>query len=56
MSKVLADPIDHGGLGSDAARGRKAPYVGGCLMAAGTARLVCLSLLVCAFLDFLRTC
>jgi diguanylate cyclase (GGDEF)-like protein len=53
MSKVLADPIDHGGLGSDAARGRNAVRVGGQLMAAGTALLVCLSLFVCAFLDFL---
>ena len=51
MSKVLSDPIDHGGLGSDAARGKKAVYVGGLLMGAGTALLVCLSLLVCAFLD-----
>ena len=53
MSKVLSDPIDHGGLGSDAARGKKAVYVGGLLMGAGTALLVCLSLLVCAFLDLL---
>jgi len=53
MSKVLSDPIDHGGLGSDAARGKKALNVGGLLMAAGTALLVCLSLLVCAFLDLL---
>jgi diguanylate cyclase (GGDEF)-like protein len=53
MSKVLADPMDDGGLSSDAARGRKAMRVGGLLMAAGTALLVCLSLLVCAFLDFL---
>src|SRR5262245_53029399 len=53
MSKVLADPIDDGGLSSDAARGEKAMRVGGLLMGAGTALLVCLSLLVCAFLDFL---
>jgi diguanylate cyclase (GGDEF)-like protein len=53
MSKVLSNPIDHGGLGSDAARGKKALNVGGLLMAAGTALLVCLSLLVCAFLDLL---
>jgi diguanylate cyclase (GGDEF)-like protein len=52
MGKVLSDPIDHG-LGSDAARGKKAVHVGGLLMAAGTALLVCLSLLVCAFLDLL---
>jgi diguanylate cyclase (GGDEF)-like protein len=54
MSKVLSDPIDHGGLSSDAARGNKAVNVGGLLMAAGTALLVCVSLLVCAFLDLLR--
>jgi len=53
MSKVLSDPIDHGGLGSEAARGKKAINVGGLMMAAGTALLVCLSLLVCAFLDLL---
>jgi diguanylate cyclase (GGDEF)-like protein len=53
MGKVLSDPIDHGGLGADAARGKKAVNVGGLLMAAGTALLVCLSLLVCAFLDLL---
>jgi len=53
MGKVLADPIDQRGLSSDAARGKKAVRVGGLLMAAGTALLVCLSLLVCAFLDFL---
>src|SRR5262245_1196018 len=53
MSKVLSDPIDHGGLGSEAARAKKAIDVGGLMMAAGTALLVCLSLLVCAFLDLL---
>jgi diguanylate cyclase len=46
MSGVLSETIHHGDL-SHAAR------LGGLLMGAGTALLVCLSLFVCAFLDLL---
>jgi diguanylate cyclase len=52
MSKVLSDPIGEGGVGAEAARG-EAVRVGGVLMAAGTALLVCVALVVCAFLDLL---
>ena len=51
MSKVLSDPID-AGVRAEAARG-DAVRVGGMLMAAGTALLVCLALVVCAFLELL---
>jgi len=53
MSKVLSDPIVDGGVNSEAARGKSSERVGGLLMAAGTALLVCLALFVCAFLDLL---
>jgi len=52
MSKVLSDPIGEGGVSAEAARG-EAVRVAGVLMAAGTALLVCLALVVCAFLDLL---
>jgi diguanylate cyclase (GGDEF)-like protein len=52
MSKVLSDPIGESGVSAEAARG-EAVRVGGVLMAAGTALLVCLALVVCAFLELL---
>jgi len=52
MSKVLSDPIGEAGL-SASARAGEAVRVGGVLMAAGTALLVCFALFVCAFLDLL---
>jgi diguanylate cyclase len=52
MSKVLSDPIGEGAVSAEAARG-EAVRVGGVLMAAGTALLVCVALVVCAFLDLL---
>jgi len=52
MSKVLSDPIGEGAVSAEAPRG-EAVRVGGVLMAAGTALLVCLALVVCAFLDLL---
>jgi diguanylate cyclase (GGDEF)-like protein len=53
MSKVLSDPIGDAGVSLEAARGREAVRIGGLLMTGGTALLLCLALLVCAFLDLL---
>jgi diguanylate cyclase (GGDEF)-like protein len=53
MSDVLSDPITDRGVHSGVLRREEGVRTGSLLMAAGTALLVCLALLVCAFLDLL---
>lgn len=53
MSEVLSDPITDRGVHSGLLRREHRVGTGDLLMAAGTALLACLALLVCAFLDLL---
>jgi diguanylate cyclase (GGDEF)-like protein len=53
MSEVLSDSITDRAVHSALLRREQVGRTGGLLMAAGTALLVCLALLVCAFLDLL---